>query len=393
MGSAQPRGVNDAAVDAEIVRLQEERYVARYQADRTLKFYLSVVAFAVVLAALPLIPIVRGFLRVGPVTLGLALLTQVVIIGAATLAAHRPGGILGPAHRDLERFESIGVAAFAAFLIRASDTATSIFWLIAVMHALFGAQETLYAKWNHHAHGVCLALVGLSFAAQGRFGDAAAVFFFTVLLLFLAHSNYAAARREVRLQAERNVLLVENERQRIARDLHDGLGAGLASLAWTADGAVGDRARMLLGELREVVRGLKATDMQLAPFADALAASCRPLAKTCALDFRHDGDGLVRAEVCLELTLMVREAVRNAAEHAGAKRIAVALVGAPDAFEVLIEDDGRGLPEGAIEASKGGLSHLRRRAELLGGTLAFARPSTGGTRITIRVGQGTSTVS
>jgi signal transduction histidine kinase len=380
MGNATSPSVTDTqAVEAELRRLQEERYVARYESDRTPKFFFSVVAFAALLAGLPFIPVVRNFLGVAPLTLGLGLLSQIGIIGAATLAAHR-GGILGRSHLVLERAESIGVAMFAAFLVRASNTATSIFWLISVMHAFFGSQETMHAKWNHRAHGICLGLVAASFAAEGRFGDAAVSLFFTLLLLFLANSNYVAAKRELRLQAERNVLLVENERNRIARDLHDGLGASLASLAWTAEGAVGERARLLLGELREVVRGLKATDMPLATLSESLAVSCRPLAAKCSFRIEHDGDTVVRAEHCLELTLMVREAVRNAAQHAGATNIRVRLT--PSA--VLIEDDGRGLPENAIETSQGGLSHLVRRAELLGGTVTFARRDEGGTRVAIR---------
>lgn len=387
MGDTAPAIVNEPAVRAEIHRIAEERYVARYTSERTGRFFLSVVAFAAILSALPLIPIVRGFLHVGPMTLAVAMAVVLVAIGTATLAAHSAGGILGAAHQKADRVESIVIAVVAAGLIRASDQVMSIFWLISVMHAMTAAQDTRHAKWSQSAHGFSLGVVALSFATAGRFADAAAAVFFTILLLFLASSAYAAAAREIRLQAERNVLLVDNERQRIARDLHDGIGAQLASLAWTTEGEVGERARIMLGELRDVVKGLKANDMRLGALVESLAVSCKPLAQSCALELTHEGDVLVRAETCLELTLIAREAIRNAAQHASASRIDVRFAFAHDVLTLCIADDGHGLAEDKIADSRGGLSHLRRRAEILGGDLRFDRPAPGqqGTRIVLGV--------
>lgn len=374
----------DDVVRAEVQRILEQRYLERYIDTRTLKYFLGIVGFGVAFAVFPFIRSVREFLHVGP--LGMILPTAGVVgaIGLATLAAHGPGGILGKPHRNAERAESVAVAAFSAFMIRAAGTATSIFWLLSVMHALYGAQEAMHAKWNYRAHGVLLGLVALSFALEGHFGDAAASAFFVLLLMFLSQSNHAVVLREIRREAERNVALVEGERQRIARDLHDGIGAQLASLAWTAEGDIGERARVLLNELREVVRGLKATDMQLGPFAESLASSCRALTKGAKFDLATEGDALVRAEVGLEVMLIVREAVRNAAQHAEPKRIDVKLAVTDGQLRVSVEDDGRGLAPGAEDASRGGLSHLSRRAAVLGGTIAFERPNVG-TRIALVV--------
>lgn len=381
---ANANALPDDVVRAEVQRILEQRYLERYIDTRSLKYFLGIVGFGVAFAVFPFIRAVREFLHVGPLGMILPSAGVVAAIGLATLAAHGPGGILGQAHRNAERAESVAVAAFSAFMIRVSGSATSIFWLLSVMHALYGAQDALHAKWNYRSHGVLLGLVALSFVIEGKVGDGVASAFFVVLLLFLSQSNHNVVLREIRAEAERNVALVEGERQRIARDLHDGIGAQLASLAWTAEGDIGERARVLLNELREVVRGLKATDMQLGPFAESLASSCRALTKGAAFDLATEGAALVRAEVGLEVMLIVREAVRNAAQHAEPKRIDVKLAAVAGELRVTIEDDGRGLAPGAEDVSHGGLSHLTRRAAVLGGTIAFERPSTG-TRVALVV--------
>lgn len=391
--------LDPGALQREIERLTKERYVARCTEERTLGFFLAVVVFAGVLCALPFHPVVRGFLRVGPGLMAAAMAAPVLAIALATLAAHGKAGILGAPHRHAERFESVVIAAFSAFLIRASGQATSVFWLIAVMHAFYGAQETLHGKWIRYAHGVSLGLLALSFALTQQLGEAAAVVFFTVLLLFLAGSNGQSAEKEIALQAERNVeraryesLLVERERQRIARDLHDGLGAQLASIAWSADAdglnEIAARARAVLTELREVVFGLKATERPLPELAISLEASCRRLASKSALSFTHAGNAIVPAELCLEIALFVREAVRNAAEHATPTTIDVHLEATAAELTVRIDDDGTGLPPDALENSRGGLSHLRERARQLHGALTFVSDGGRGTSVRLRVPMG-----
>lgn len=83
------------------------------------------------------------------------------------------------------------------------------------------------------------------------------------------------------------------------------------------------------------------------------------------------------------MSLVVREAVRNAVTHAAPSSVSVSL-DARSELVISVENDGASLPPEAAEKSRGGLSHLRERADLLGGTL-FVEPLSAGTRVSLRV--------
>jgi signal transduction histidine kinase len=195
----------------------------------------------------------------------------------------------------------------------------------------------------------------------------------------------------------------EDQRRRIARDLHDGLGADLTALLWQAralaagaSGGVGQSqiealarvASDALAELRAVVDGIRGplerweqleADLRLR--ASLLCGAA--VAFEVRLGEGVQADGRVPPRVAVEVPRFVLEAVRNAVAHAACSRVGVRLGRAGEALVVEVEDDGRGLGEGERAASRGGLSHLDERARALGGTLEIEALSPG-TRIVLR---------
>ncbi|MEW6475023.1 MAG: ATP-binding protein [Actinomycetota bacterium] len=105
----------------------------------------------------------------------------------------------------------------------------------------------------------------------------------------------------------------------------------------------------------------------------------------------------ITADGAAALLNVVREALHNVAKHAGAARAVVTLAYTPNTVEVVIQDDGRGLPAGfALKAIPGGngrhgfgLPSLLRRMQQLGGSLVVRNGPQGGTtvRATLREGQ------
>jgi signal transduction histidine kinase len=81
---------------------------------------------------------------------------------------------------------------------------------------------------------------------------------------------------------------------------------------------------------------------------------------------------------------VVQESLNNVTRHAGAKECWVRLRFLPRSLEVEIEDHGRGFEAGTSKTGIG-LVAIRERAELLGGTVEFARPSQGGTLVRLKV--------
>ena len=229
----------------------------------------------------------------------------------------------------------------------------------------------------------------------------------------------AAAVRVVRLTAdlqgsrERLVMGREEERRRLQRDLHDGLGPTLASQTLRLD-AVLDRlepdpeaARGMLVELKNQVQSAVAEIRRLVydlrPQAldqVGLVAAVRAFASAPS-DGADAPHGLrikvevpeqdlppVSAAVEVAAYRIASEALTNAARHSQARNCVIrfSLDDAPERARMLqleIMDDGRGLPEDYRTGV--GLNSMRERAEELGGTWEIGPSSNGGTRVLARL--------
>jgi signal transduction histidine kinase len=216
---------------------------------------------------------------------------------------------------------------------------------------------------------------------------------------------------------ERLVATREEERRRLRRDLHDGLGPTLASLALKLDAArklvrrkPGDAEELLsrlkdqtqdtVSDVRRLVHGLRP------PALDdlGLVAAVRQQAESHG--FVVDGfpedtvgeDGLVYftmeaseerpplpAAVEVAAYRIAQEALTNVARHAHARTCRVRLLvdRAGGVLELEVTDDGAGIPEGRHAGV--GFSSLRERAEELGGTCDIEPIPTGGTRVRARL--------
>jgi signal transduction histidine kinase len=192
-----------------------------------------------------------------------------------------------------------------------------------------------------------------------------------------------AARLSVDLQRsrERLVLAREEERRRIGRDLHDGLGPQLAGVAMTVEAArdlIGvddDRAEQLLDRADAAVQEVRRIAHLLRPSAlDALGlvGALRSQAATVtrpAVDVDAAALPPLPAAVEVATYRIALEAVRNVAAHAAATRCQVRLRLIGDALEVTVTDDGRGLPE--VVRPGLGIASITERAEELGGCCTF----------------------
>ena len=193
-----------------------------------------------------------------------------------------------------------------------------------------------------------------------------------------------------RLGAAQRALLAkerEEERLRIARDLHDDLGHGLTAIGMMASAAeldAGDpmllrkiaaikrEVAALLAQLRTKVTGLRGPEVTKTDAIDltkALAALRDQTAWPFAVDLATRGDvAAVDAEQGVTIVRLVRESIINAVRHAGAqtRRVDIALDVSAAAISLSVRDDGKG----ASSPSFGnGLSGMRERVAALGGEL------------------------
>lgn len=200
--------------------------------------------------------------------------------------------------------------------------------------------------------------------------------------------------REARRSRELVVVAREEERRRLRRDLHDGVGPSLAALALQVE-----TARDLAPDDPEAAAGLLTT---LAPRINAVVADVRSLVHelrpatlddlglagaTRELAARLSGPARVEVEAVTlgQLPAAVEvaayriagEAVTNAVRHSGATTVRVLLRRDPDALLVQVADDGSGLAGDHVPGV--GLGSMRLRAEELGGRLDVHGAPTGTT--------------
>ncbi|MDO5693326.1 MAG: ATP-binding protein [Pseudomonadota bacterium] len=185
-----------------------------------------------------------------------------------------------------------------------------------------------------------------------------------------------------------------DERERIADDLHDDLGAKLLSLVH-ASGHSGQQttllAREALEEMRLSVRNLKAQPLHTVHvLADWRAETVSRLTNAgieADWDAHASSDALLMPmRTCAQMTRVLREAVSNVIRHAESACCHVRVHVTATDLRLEVEDNGHGLDPVAVAVAVGhGLPNIERRVRRLGGTHRFTSGARGGTLLTVHV--------
>lgn len=219
-------------------------------------------------------------------------------------------------------------------------------------------------------------------------------------LLGLALNNARLERAHLRLA-------LMNERRSMAAEVHDSVAQTLAFIKLRMpllqeaiaghDEAVASR---YAGEVRRAVTEAHASVRELlthfrAPvdplgLRHALQSSIAEFEQTTgiALAFSDRAPTLTLSPAHeVQLFRIVQEALTNIARHAGARHTWVTIDGGADAVEILVEDDGHGVPASGGSAGElhYGIAIMRQRAASLGGLIEIGRREGGGTRLRVRV--------
>jgi len=179
------------------------------------------------------------------------------------------------------------------------------------------------------------------------------------------------------------------ERERIASDLHDNIGARLLTALHLGSKGEKDVAiRETLADLRSIVADAAQTE---GPIGFVLAnlrreTTERLASRGVALDWQaEDEENFAIAEpLVMTLRAVVREAVSNMLKHAAATHATIRLSRMTDAVQLAASDDGCGVEDPAASGGRG-LAIMRRRVETHGGTMLWSSTPGGGTRIVVTV--------
>jgi len=231
---------------------------------------------------------------------------------------------------------------------------------------------------------------------------------FAAVVTELLRREQQMRRELVAAQQQVEHLAAAQERNRVARDIHDGLGHSLtviqmqlrAARALLADRSADDpvddvlakaqhQSQEALGEVRRSVGALREPRVvpPLRTALDDLAAESSAVGLPTSV--RVVGDERAIADPAREaLFRAAQEGLTNVRKHAGASRAEVVLDYAAAAVRVEVRDDGRGAGEhgeGGGEGGGVGLLGLRERAEGLGGRLELGRAPAGGCALVLEV--------
>ena len=202
-------------------------------------------------------------------------------------------------------------------------------------------------------------------------------------------------RDDLQRARERLVLAREEERRRLRRDLHDGIGPALAGLTLKtetarallppgSDGAsrqlhdLSEEIRRTVVDVRRLVEGLRPPALDELGLAGACAQAVDRLTAGAdlAASVHASGDlSALPAAVEVAAYRIVVEAVTNTVRHASARRCEVALAVTPTGLAVTVTDDGTGLRTPGDHGN--GLAIMRERAEELGGAVTVTNTSPG----------------
>ncbi|HZV36194.1 MAG TPA: two-component regulator propeller domain-containing protein, partial [Verrucomicrobiae bacterium] len=243
--------------------------------------------------------------------------------------------------------------------------------------------------WNEHGAGLSMKVLPHFWQTWWFIGCASLLLLMSVGGTVRFVEKAKIQRRLKHLEQER---VVQRERARIARDLHDDLGSSLTRISLLTGLARADKENPALVEAHSVklaqsalqtVRALEEIVWAVRPGSDSLQSLLEYIAHFANELFEGDTARCrlvmpaqvpqrpLPPELRHDIFLIVKEALTNALKHASAREVRVQAKFADDLLEILVQDDGQGFDPNAPRNSsvRNGLGNMRRRAEGVGGTL------------------------
>jgi len=225
---------------------------------------------------------------------------------------------------------------------------------------------------------------------------------------FALHAGIAMENARLHEQLQR--LAIVDERERISKDLHDGIiqnlyavGLSLEDVAEDLTPRHGDAAarvgraidsiHLSIQDIRNFIFGLRPELLENASLIEGLAVLVEEQRRNSMVDLDlRAPEGIVepRPSITSHLLAIASEALSNVVRHSHATRALMTVVPlGDDSLELRIEDNGVGFtPSGSTKMGHQGLANIRDRVERIGGDLAIESESGRGTRLTVRIPRG-----
>lgn len=203
------------------------------------------------------------------------------------------------------------------------------------------------------------------------------------VLVFVRFNALKQKKRELELVAATE----RQERERIAKDMHDELGSGISRITWitataqrnSSDSEKGNYnqieniASQLSQGMKSLIWLLNTGDCSWEVLAGRIREMASQMSEDFGFDFKYsesqiDHRMVVRQAVARDLFLLFKEAINNASKYSKAKRLQLIVDSVADEVRVSIEDDGVGFDAATVQRGHG-LTNMQRRADAMNGDL------------------------
>jgi two-component system, NarL family, sensor histidine kinase UhpB len=222
-----------------------------------------------------------------------------------------------------------------------------------------------------------------------------------VITIAQAYNEMLDRSESERRESARAALMAqEDERRRIARELHDEVGQTLTGVILQVEGlsaTIPEELRPQLDELRETARHgtqeVRRIARQLRPEAleelglqSAMAVLATTFGEQARIPVERQLETVAALSQEQELVVyrVAQEALTNVGRHAQAGRVELRFERQEDAMVLTVRDDGRGIRPEEL-ASSNGVRGMRERAMLIGAQLSISAPAGGGTEVRLRI--------
>jgi signal transduction histidine kinase len=263
-----------------------------------------------------------------------------------------------------------------------------------------GARTGLYAPLVVQDRALGVIAVHDKLAPSGRFNDGDQ----RLVEIFAGRAAVAVAlsERVARDTVRRVIAAQEDERRRLALELHDETGQALTSILLglkaigraktreEAEGAEADVRALVVQALQDVrslaveLRPSALDDFGVGPAIERLAATFTERSGI-ATNTQTNLDTRLAPEVETTLYRVVQESLSNVVKHAGASNVSIVVARRGDRVAATIDDDGRGFDEADVRPDALGLVGMRERLALVGGTLEIESSPGSGTTVAAQV--------
>ena len=233
-----------------------------------------------------------------------------------------------------------------------------------------------------------------------------ATVFFMVCVMYALTARYVRTQKELRLTSMKIFDAHEDERKRLAREIHDGIGQSLLSIKLRLKMLEGrakdnnpiDRESIseviyditgTIDELRAVVMDLRPSFLENAELIDAMTWHANKIQEKSGIPVHLQAKGTMHmnSKIKENIYRVFQEALSNAIQHSEAGRVDVVLEGKGKFIVLEIRDNGKGFDLSRKESGRKGIGlyTIRERVELLGGILRVTSSPQSGTQLYIEV--------